>query len=191
MNPPPAVDTTYTPDDIMAGRLPEGRTIVYDDDHFYMASVIAEKLRLLGNEVVYLSPGSLVSSWSANNYEQVRVQRRLIELDIEIILNHGLDAFEGNAATLGCNFSPRQQTISADNLVMVTCRTPCDQLYYDILEAIETNRAGVPKSVKRISDAEAPSIIAAATFAGHKYARELDCDIDTDNPTRHDRVFFE
>ena len=191
MNPPPAVDTTFTPDDIMAGRLPEGRTIVYDDDHFYMASVIAEKLRLLGNEVVYLSPGSLVSSWSTNNYEQVRVQRRLIELDIEIILNHGLDAFEGNAATLGCNFSPRQQTISADNLVMVTCRTPCDQLYYDILEAIETNRAGVPKSVKRIGDAEAPSIIAAATFAGHKYARELDCDIDTDNPTRHDRVFFE
>ncbi|MFT5657924.1 MAG: dimethylamine/trimethylamine dehydrogenase [Gammaproteobacteria bacterium] len=191
MNPPPTADTTYTPDDIMAERLPRGRTIVFDDDHFYMGSVIAEKLRLLGNEVVYLSPESLVSSWSANNYEQVRVQRRLIELDIEIILNHGLDAFDGGTATLGCNFTGRQQTINADNLVMVTCRTPSDQLYFDILEAIEANRSGAPISVKRIGDAEAPSIIAAATFAGHKYARELDCEIDADNPTKHDRVFFE
>ena len=191
MNPAPPANVTYTPDDIMAGRLPEGRTIVFDDDHFYMASVIAEKLKLLGNDVVYLTPESKVSSWSENNYEQVQVQGRLMDLDIEIILNHGLDAFDGQSATLGCVYSGRQQQIKADNMVMVTCRTPHDQLYYKILEAIETDLEGIPKTVKRIGDAEAPSIIAAATFSGHKYARELDCDIDTDNPTKHDRVFFE
>lgn len=52
-------------------------------------------------------------------------------------------------------------------------------------------RFAAPKSVKRIGDAEAPSIIAAATFVGHKYARELDCEIDADNLTKHDRVFFD
>ncbi|HBN31003.1 MAG TPA: NADH:flavin oxidoreductase, partial [Rhodobacteraceae bacterium] len=26
----------YTPDDIMTGKLPTGRVVVYDDDHYYM-----------------------------------------------------------------------------------------------------------------------------------------------------------
>lgn len=183
--------TIYTPDDIMSGRLPEGRTIVYDDDGFYMGSVIAEKLQQLGNEVIYLTPESKVSIWSANNAEQPRVHRRLIELNIEIVLNHGLDGFDGETATLSCAYTGRQHDINADNIVMVTCRTPQDKLYYDLQDAIEGNREGIPRTVKRIGDAEAPSIIAAATFAGHKYARELDCEINADNPFKHDRVFFE
>ena len=34
-------------------------------------------------------------------------------------------------------------------------------------------------------------VIAAAVYAGHKYARELDCEVDPDNPGKYDRVFFE
>ncbi|MDH5354275.1 MAG: FAD-dependent oxidoreductase, partial [Gammaproteobacteria bacterium] len=181
----------YTPDDIMSGRIPEGRSIVYDNDGFYMGSVIAEKLQQAGNDVIYLTPESKVSTWSVNNAEQPRVHRRLVELNIEIILNHGLDSFDGETATLGCNFTGQQYEVKADNIVMVTCRNPQDKLYYNVLDAIENNRDGIPKTVKRIGDAEAPSIIAAATFAGHKYARELDCEIDADNPFKHDRVFFE
>jgi len=175
----------------MAGNLPEGPTIVYDDDGFYMGSLMAEKLCLNGNEVIYLTPASMVSLWSTNNAEQVRVQRRLIDLGVEIILNHGLDKFDGETATLGCAYTGRQRSISVKNVVMVTSRTPQDKLYYELLDAIENNLDGAPKSVKRIGDAEAPSIIAAATFAGHKYARELDCEIDADNPTKYDRVFFD
>ena len=37
-------EQVFTPDDIMAGRLPEGPTLIYDDDHYYMANVIAELL---------------------------------------------------------------------------------------------------------------------------------------------------
>lgn len=191
MDPPTPGHCSFTPDDIMAGNMPEGPTIVYDDDGFYMGSLMAEKLRLNGNEVIYLTPASKVSIWSTNNAEQVRVQRRLIELGVEIILDHGLDKFDGETATLGCAYTGRHRSISAKNVVMVTSRTPQDKLYYELLDAIENNLDGVPKSVKRIGDAEAPSIIAAATFAGHKYARELDCDIDADNPTKYDRVFFD
>ena len=50
---------------------------------------------------------------------------------------------------------------------------------------------GVVDGIRRIGDADAPAIIAAAVYAGHKYARELDCDIDPDNPAKYDRVFFE
>ncbi len=37
-------------------------------------------------------------------------------------------------------------------------------------------------------DSDAPAIIAAAVYAGHRYARELDAPIDPDEPLRHDRV---
>ena len=37
----------FTPDDIMAGNLPDGPTIIYDDDNYYMGSVIAEKIKAI------------------------------------------------------------------------------------------------------------------------------------------------
>jgi dimethylamine/trimethylamine dehydrogenase len=40
----------------------------------------------------------------------------------------------------------------------------------------------------RIGDCEAPAIIAAATYAGHRYAQELDRPIDIDRPMPHDKV---
>ncbi|MFT5549883.1 MAG: dimethylamine/trimethylamine dehydrogenase, partial [Candidatus Azotimanducaceae bacterium] len=43
----------------------------------------------------------------------------------------------------------------------------------------------------RIGDCEAPAIIAAAVFAGHRYARELDTEVDPDNRMKYDRVFYE
>jgi dimethylamine/trimethylamine dehydrogenase len=48
---------------------------------------------------------------------------------------------------------------------------------------------GAPLSLKRIGDCEAPAIIAAAVFAGHRYARELDTSPDADNPLMHERIF--
>ena len=45
-----------------------------------------------------------------------------------------------------------------------------------------------PFTLNRIGDCEAPAIIAAATYAGHRYARELDTTPDIDEPLKHDRV---
>jgi dimethylamine/trimethylamine dehydrogenase len=191
MAPPPPAEKTFTPDDIMAGKLPAGSTIVFDDDGYYMASVIAEKLCQQGLEVTYVTPEVRVSNWSINTDEQARVHVRLAEMGVKIILNNGLDSFDGREAVLSCSYTGAEQTITADNLVLVTCRIPNDSLYRELLDAIENNVDGAPKTVKRIGDADAPAIIAAAVYAGHKYARELDCDIDPDNPAKYDRVFFE
>ncbi len=38
----------FTPDDIMAGRLPEGEVVLCDDDHYNMGGVIAERLARIG-----------------------------------------------------------------------------------------------------------------------------------------------
>jgi dimethylamine/trimethylamine dehydrogenase len=191
MVPLPPAEQTFTPDDIMAGRLPCGTTIIFDDDGFYLASAIADKLVQNGNEVIYVTPHAMLSNWSAYSGEQPRVHKHLAESGVNIILNHGLDSFDGETAALGCTFTGAEQTIAADNLVLVTCRTPRDELYYQLLDAMEGGVEGAPKSVKRIGDAAAPAIIAAAVYAGHKYARELDCEIDPDNPAKYDRVFFE
>ncbi|MFK7731843.1 MAG: FAD-dependent oxidoreductase, partial [Pseudomonadales bacterium] len=190
LSPVPPAGAVFTPDDIMAGRLPTGKTIVYDDDCFYMASVIAEKLTLDGLDVSYLTPSSKVSEWSDNNMEQSRVQARLLELDIDLILNKGLNGFDGHTASLGCVYTEQECYIDADSVVMVTSRLPNDELYHQLQHAIESGESGAPKSVARIGDAEGPSIIASAVYAGHKYARLLDAPEDVDMPAKIDRMHF-
>ena len=49
-----APDQIFTPDDIMAGRLPEGKVVVFDDDHYYMGPVIAEMLQEAGCQVIFV-----------------------------------------------------------------------------------------------------------------------------------------
>ena len=39
-----AAPGVFTPDDVLAGRLPDGHVVIYDDDQYYMAGAIAEKL---------------------------------------------------------------------------------------------------------------------------------------------------
>jgi dimethylamine/trimethylamine dehydrogenase len=130
----------------------------------------------------------MVSYWSQYTEEQERVHRRLSGVGVQIELNRELVSFDGTNATLSCTYTESKQTVPVDNLVLVTCRTPQDGLYHELVDAIAQNAEGAPKSVKRIGDAEAPSIIATAIYAGHKYARELDCEIDPDMPAKYDRI---
>jgi dimethylamine/trimethylamine dehydrogenase len=166
----------FTPDDVMAGRLPEGRVLVFDDDYYYMGAVIAERLRTAGSPVTLVSPKERVAAWSWFTWEQVRTQRRLMELGVEIVLNHGLSAFDGREATLACAYMGRERRIAADSVVMVTARQPNDGLYRVLSERLAAGVPAAPKSLRRIGDCDAPAIIATAVHAGHRYARELDAD---------------
>jgi dimethylamine/trimethylamine dehydrogenase len=190
-DPLPPAEQTFTPDDVMAGRLPDGPVLVYDDDGFYMANLIAEKLRLDGHPVYYVTPHAMVGQWTRYTDDQVRVHQRLAELGIEIILNRQLAGFDGHTATLACAYTAAEQGLDVGQVVLVTCRAPDDSLYHDLVAAIEQELDGAPRTVKRLGDAEAPAIIAAAVFAGHRYARELDCEPDPDMPLKIDRVVVE
>jgi dimethylamine/trimethylamine dehydrogenase len=187
ISPQPPTEKTFTPDDIMAGRLPEGSVLVYDDEGFYMASLLAEKLARNGNTVFYVTSHAMVSYWSSYIQEQARVHRRLAELAVDIMLNLELTGFDGSTAVLSCVYTGREQDLPIDNIVLVTCRTPRDDLFHQVQEAIEKEIPGAPATVRCIGDADAPAIIAAAVFAGHKYARELDGQIDRDVPQKIDR----
>ena len=179
----------FTPDDIMAGRLPSGPTVVFDDDHYYMASVIAERLRMAGISVTLVTSADTVSAWGENTYERQRSQQRLMALGVDIVTAHTLESFDASEASIICQYSGRERRLAAEAVVTVTARSPNDGLYHALRQHIEDGTEGAPKSVVRIGDCEAPAIIAAAVYAGHRYARELDTAVDPDNPLRHDRVF--
>ena len=71
-------------------------------------------------------------------------------------------------------FTSKLAKIGCDSVVLVTARQPEDSVW-QALKAKEYEWAdhGI-KSIKVIGDAEAPGPIAWATYAGHRYARELD-----------------
>lgn len=164
----------FTPDDVMDGKEVAGPVILYDDDHYYMGGVIAEKLRLQGLEVILVTPAPLVSAWTVNTLEQTRIQRRLLEIGVQVRANEALVAFQNGEAVLACAFTGNVRTEKARSIVMVTARTQNDGLYEDLLaRAADWAGAGI-KTVECIGDVVAPGTIAAAVFSGHRYARELD-----------------
>jgi dimethylamine/trimethylamine dehydrogenase len=178
----------FTPDDIMAGRVPTGPTVVYDDDHYYMGSVLAERIRAEGVPVTLVTPETKVCAWGDQTSEQMRTHRRLIELGVYIITAHGLTAYDGRHALLCCIYTGRVQRVATEAVVTVTARNPDDALF----RALQRRGTGAAaRSLVRIGDCEAPAIIAGAVFSGHRYARELDTIVNPDNRIKYDRVFFE
>ncbi|MBT4889890.1 MAG: FAD-dependent oxidoreductase [Rhodospirillales bacterium] len=184
-------DKIYTPDDIMAGKIPTGPTVIFDDDHYYMGSIMAEAIRATGVPVTLVTPSDIMSEWGGFTQDRWRAKTKLMKMGVEIITAHGLKSCDGSKATISCEYTGREKAIDCEAIVLVTSRMPNDDLYHAVLEKMEAGAEGAPKTLKRIGDCEAPAIIAAATHSGHKYARELDVEIDRDNPLKHDRVFFE
>jgi dimethylamine/trimethylamine dehydrogenase len=174
--PVPGLDgkNVFTPDDIMAGSKPAGPVVVYDDDHFYMGGVVAEKLRRDGLEVRLLTPAHAASAWTEYTLEIKHVQKRLLELGVELITNRNLVAFDGAHVQTACVFTGKTGAIPCTSLVTVTARLPEEALYRALLAKPEALTAAGIMSVAAIGDAWAPGTIAAAVYAGHRAAREMD-----------------
>ncbi len=163
----------FTPDHVMEGGGPAGgRVTLYDDDHFYMGSVIAEALVARGCQVDFVTPATMVAEWTQNTLEQGVIMRRLLSLGINVIPSKAPEAIGAGEVTLGCTWTGARSTMPAGAVVMVTSRNPNDGLYHD-LRARDWRGAGI-LSLKLIGDAAAPGPIAWATYAGRRYAEELD-----------------
>ncbi|MBT8164180.1 MAG: NAD(P)-binding protein [Acidimicrobiia bacterium] len=170
-----------TPDDLMGGARPEGkRVVVYDDDHYYLGGVLAELLRTEGYEVLLVTPAAMASAWTVNTLEQPRIQRRLIELGVELALSTAVTGAGPDVVTLVDTYTGSESSMPAQALVVVTARLPNDGLVADLEKRRdEWARAGLT-SVRAVGDAHAPGTIAAAVWDGHRYAEELDTEIDPD-----------
>ena len=164
----------FTPDDIMRGKVPRGHTIIYDDDHYYMGSVLAELLVDMGNMVTLVTPATRVAEWSFNTLEQGQIQSRLMQLKVELVLSHAVTDVGPGTLGLTCTYTGKERRYRADAVVMVTSRLPDDQLYLGLKEREAEWADNGIVSVKVIGDANAPAAIAWATYAGHRYAEELE-----------------
>ncbi|MFX0540482.1 FAD-dependent oxidoreductase [Roseovarius sp. S4756] len=177
-----------TPDDIMDGTLPEGPCVVFDGDNYYIGGLMAEALADAGQQVAYVTEEDSVSAWAGNTSERWRIRTQMMEKGIEIITAHTLVRFDGAEATLECAYTGRQRAIPAKAAVLATHRTPNNALYHEILASVEGDASRLPFTLTLIGDCEAPSIVAAAVHAGHRFATELDSVQDVDQPLRFDRM---
>lgn len=163
--------TVYTPDDIMANRLPTGRVVVFDNDHYYLGGLIAERLVKEGCEVTMVTPASDISAWTQYTLEQAAIQTRLIDLGVQLYTQRSLDAIQPDSVTLSCGLSGAVTEVACDAVILLTDRLPNDKLYQALKPKLTEQKS---KSLRVIGDADAPNIIAQAVFAGHLAAREFD-----------------
>ncbi len=164
----------FTPDDLMGDASPSGHIVIFDDDHYYMGGVMAELLIQKGCTVTLVTPAAYVSEWTLNTLEQHEIHRRLAGMGVQIELNRGVTEIAKDHAVTNCMFTDQTRPIACDGVLLVSSRLENNSVYNDLkAREAEWADAGI-KSVKLIGDANAPGPIAWATYAGHRYARELD-----------------
>jgi dimethylamine/trimethylamine dehydrogenase len=179
----------FTPDDIAAGRVPEGPTLIFDFDNYYMGGVLAEHLAAQGISVSYATPAGQASAWTIMTNELPLVHRALARRGVRVITLHILAAFDGAAATLKHLFTGEEISLDCRSIVIVGLRMPRDELWSAMEDrAAEVAAAGI-RSVERAGDALAPGAIAHAIHSGHRVARELGAG-NIEPPFRRDVPFI-
>lgn len=159
-----------TPDDVLDGAEVTGPVVVFDDDHYYMGSALAEHLRAQGHAVTLATSLSDVSAWTQYTLEQRRIQASLLKVGVQIQTGHVLKAINDGVAEFACIYSGMRQDREFGTIVLVTSKDPVDTLFRELTaRGEEAKEAGIA-SVTAIGDCLAPATIASAVFAGHDYA---------------------
>ena len=167
-----------TPDDVIAGQLlddmSKGPIVIFDDDRFYMGSVLAEVAVKTGRKVVFISSTPTVSAWSENTLEQSRIQSKLMNLNIEIMTSHKLCNHQDKQLSISCLFTEKISQIECETLILVTSRIPNDILWRELSTKKDTWEDMGIETVTRIGDCLQPGLIAMAVQSGHKFVRAVE-----------------
>ena len=176
----------YTPDDLLGDRLPQGRVLIFDDDHYYIGGVLAELLVQQGCQVSLITPARLVSAWTQYTLEQERIEQRLLQLGVTLLTYHSLQTIHPG----GCQVRDLARGAVRDHeceaVVLVTDRSSNDDLFLQLKPYLDQ---GHLLSLRRIGDAEAPHIIAQAVYSGHLAAREFGEAPASGTPFKVERVY--
>ncbi len=169
-----------TPDDIFEGGRPRDANpvVVYDDDHFYMASVLAELLAQEGHKVLYATPLPQIATWTDFTLEQDRIIERLASVGVTLLPNTLLGSGLGFSDAL----TGKPRNIEAGTIVMVGARLPQDRL----VEKLST-LDGVGE-IHTAGDCVTPGIIQAAVLSGHQTARDILNPAEVSKPIRREQI---
>ncbi len=169
----------FTPDDVFAGNLPSGEIILFDDDHYYLGGVIAERLARDGSKVTLVTTAGHASEWTQHTLELGRIQKRLFEAGVTVVANTAVTEVGATDVRLTNIYTDQDASRPCDAIVLVTAPLADDALYHELL----TQLSGVDHSVlsvNRIGDCYAPGTIAAAVYSGHRLAQELGSELGVD-----------
>jgi dimethylamine/trimethylamine dehydrogenase len=168
----------HTPEQVAAagGEIPGERVLVYDTDGYFTAVAMAELLLGAGKHVTIVTPFANFATFMFFTGEAFRVNRELRARGAEIVTGHVLTGIAEGALTGQSVWAPDPIGWSADAVVLVTQREPCDALYAQLREDPARLAAEGIEAVHRIGDCVAPRTIAECVFDGHRLAREIDSD---------------
>ena len=168
-------DAVFTPDDILAGADPQGPVVIYDFDHYYMGSCLAEMLKQRGKEVTIVTPANALSAWTFMNNELRDIRMRMIDLGVNIVLEHDVTGFSSGAAKLASIYPGNDdKTLECESLVVVGVRVGNDRLYRDLKSDAGRLANAAIQSVLSIGDCRAPGAMVHAVYSGHECARIID-----------------
>jgi dimethylamine/trimethylamine dehydrogenase len=175
----------FTPDDIAAGRLPEGPTLVFDFDNYYMGGAITEYLAAQGIPVSYATPAGQASAWTIMTNELPLVHRALSRRRVPVATLQVLKSFDGETATLAHIFTGEESRVPCRSVLIVGLRLPDGALHDTLKARADDGAAAGIRGIGRIGDALAPGAIVHAVHSGHKWARELGAAVSA-QPYRRD-----
>ena len=156
-----------------------GHYLLFDDDHYYLSTVLALKLRASGAQVTIVCTQGRVCSWGKYTNEQHANNVALYRSGVTVITNHVLQGVDEAGATLACVYSDAETQLTADWIVPLTRREP-DNALFDQLTAQGAENGLSSSQLHNIGDCEAPGTIAAAVYSGYKVG--LMCGDDNAEP---------
>ena len=156
--------SVITPDDVLQGKMPTGKIVIYDDDHNYMGGVLANHLAKNGCDVSIVTPLAMISSWTDYTLEQPRIVRQLEYAGVDWQVNQMLLSANNGIVEFACAYTGREiAQQSFDHLMLLGGRLPNDVLYKQLVMKTD--------DISLIGDSLAPGIIQAAVHSGHRHAR--------------------
>ena len=183
-------DSVFTPEDVVVdgGDLPGDEILVYDTDGYFMAAAMAQLVVARGKRVRVVTPFANFGPYLFNTGEGHGVNAELLDAGTEIVTHHSLLEITPQGVTAAHEFGGPRRTWRADSVVLVTQRTPRDDLYRQLSADSSRFAAEGIEALYRIGDCLTPRLIADSVFDGHRLAREIDAP-DPAWPLRYRREF--
>lgn len=183
-----------TPEQVFEGKKPVGkRVMIINYDPYYMAPSLAEKFARAGHEVTVATVCAL-GAYMDYTLEGANMQRLIRGLGVTVLGETACSKVEKGRVELfniwgdgykrefkGTGKLPRTENDThawheCDTVILITARQSDDGLYRELKKRKDEWEKNGIADVFVIGDAEAPRIIADATFDGHRLAREIEDD---------------
>ncbi len=122
-----------------------------------------------------ITPAKRASAWTVNTLEQHAIQKHILDLGIELMLNRNVVEYDRANLAVECTYTGRRTMVAHTMVATVTSRLPNEELALALEQMSESIADARIASVTSIGDCSAPgTIAAAAVYAGHRYVREFD-----------------